>query len=86
MIELELNEEEKKEARRIRPLKLKAEKLMVMVQEVNEEIMKEQIELTKKINLRLSHKVEKGSMTMVDLDGEIFVSGSEGELRNYMKK
>ena len=86
MIEIELNEEDKKEARRIRPLKLKAEKLLVMVQEINEEIMKEQIELIKKINLRLSDKVEKGSMTMVDLDGEIFVAGSEGELKSFMKR
>ena len=86
MIKLELNEEEKKEARRIRPLKLKAEELSELIQKINSEIMEEQIKLTKEINLRLSHKVEKGSMTMVDLDNEVFVAGSKEELTNFTKR
>ena len=83
MIKLDLNEKEKIEAKRVRILKIKAEKLLTMVAELNEEIMKEQIRITKEINLRLSDEVKGQGMTMVDLDNGILVAGSPGELKSY---
>ena len=83
MIKIELNEEEKFEAKRIRTLKIKAEKLLTMVAELNEEIMKEQIRITRKINSRLADKVKGQGMTLVDLDKGILIAGSQGEFKNY---
>ena len=83
MLKLDLNEKEKTEATRVRSLKIKAEKLLTMVAELNEEIMKEQVRITREINARLSDKVKGQGMTMVDLDNGILIAGSTGELKGY---
>ena len=83
MIELNLNEKEKTEAKRVRKLKIKAEELLIVVAELNEIIMQEQIRITKEINLRLKGEVKGHEMTMVDLDNGILIAGSPGELKDY---